>query len=184
MESGILLEPDVVELLRQFDSLEIFTDNKYEREYAAVQRRVTGYNANPTYIVLDSENHREVTRTTFTNSKEEFLDFLKDGLRNTPAFASSLEFQELVPLDGQLDDTVAFATATPLEADAGTAVEIYGDKSMAYEGGFRARQSIQLPAELPAGAYRVEAKLITSVYVDGEWQESLSIPARMRLVIE
>ncbi|MGE3167035.1 MAG: hypothetical protein AB7O52_19185 [Planctomycetota bacterium] len=188
MEQGILLAPDVVELLRQFDLLEIYTDNQIEREqlhYDKVQRQVTGYNANPTYIVLDSENQREVARASFTNSKEEFLQFLRAGVTNRPVFRSELIVDELTPLDGQLDHTVEWPELPAPKVDSGREATYLGQSVRAYMGTFTGTQALLLPSTgLPPGRYRVQARLLTSLYRDDEWREALSIPARAELTIE
>lgn len=189
MERGILLEPDVVELLRQFELLEIYTDNKIERfelHYDQVQRRVTGYNANPTYFVLDSENHREVASASFTNSKEEFLGFLRAGLENRPVFRSQVVMDELSPLDGQLDDTVEWPELPAPESDPGRATQYLGRTVRAYEGKFSGKQALVLPprSQLPPGRYRVQARLLTSIYEGDTWQTASVVSTRVELTVE
>ena len=55
----------------------------------------SGYYANPTYIVLDSTDQLEVTRGSFTNSSDEFGEFLAEGLLDRPAFESRIQFDGL-----------------------------------------------------------------------------------------
>lgn len=184
MERGILIEPDVVELLRHFERLEIFTDNKHEREYSEVQGRVTGYNANPTYIILDSANHREVARTSFTNDKDEFIAFLEQGKENVPAFRSQVVLDELVPLDEQLEDTVEWPQLDSIVSDPGAVAQYLGREAREYTGEFRATQALVLPKELPAGRYRVVARLITSIYEEDSWVRALSVRAVTELLVE
>ena len=98
---GLLHDPDVEKLLSQFILIEIFTDRlPEEREYADLQKELTGYNANPTYIVFDSVSHLEVAREAYTNSKRQFLEFLEQGLTDTPAFQSQVRFSGLEIVEG------------------------------------------------------------------------------------
>ncbi|MEM7167694.1 MAG: hypothetical protein AAF581_19740 [Planctomycetota bacterium] len=179
-----MLQPDVVELLRQFERLEIFTDNKLEGEYKKVQKEITGYNAQPTFIILDSKHQREVARSSFTNSAEAFKDFLRKGLTDQPVFQSRLKFSKLVPLDGQMSHPIEIDEAGTLTASAGTKTMYLGEEAMAYTGAFEAAQDIQLPGELEPGKYALDATLETSVYVGEEWHAAYKLRTRMPITIE
>lgn len=183
MERGILLRPDVVELLRRFELLEIYTDAREEREYSRKQREITGVNANPTYIVLDSQHQREVTRFTHTNSTEAFKEFLRAGLTDQPAFQSRLRFRALVPLDGQSEQVFPITPVGTLTSTPGDAVTVLGVPGRAYPGEFEARQRLALPAELPAGRYRLEVELVTAAYEGETWRQALSVPVRLEFLV-
>ena len=74
MENGIFRESEVEQLLSQYELFEIYTDDatsEIEATYREQQIRITGYYANPTYIVLDSRDQLEVARESFTNSSEQ-----------------------------------------------------------------------------------------------------------------
>lgn len=179
-----MLQADVVELLQQMELFEIFTDNSLETAYKNIQREITGYNAQPTFIILDGKHRREVARASFTNSADTFKEFLKKGLTNRPAFQSRLRIGKLVPLDGQYDHPLELEEAGTLDAPVGTAIQYLGEEAMAYRGEFQGTQSLQLPSDLEPGKYRLDIKLETSVYKGDEWLNSLSLGARLPLTVE
>lgn len=169
-------------MLRRYELIEIYTDSKGEEPYAAYQREVTGLNANPTYIVLDSENKLEVARMAYTVDKQEYLAFLRQGLSNEPQFRSFLEFDGLALVekvkdaDGNvvLDDegkpknerVVVLETTGRVEADEGVKVgeDDLDRPLLAYQGAFRGEQEFRVGRNLEPGEYVIRATLVAGVY--------------------
>ncbi len=180
-ESGILHQPEVEELLRQFELFEIFTDDPRELPYAAVQKAVTGYNANPTYIVLDSENHLEVARISFTNSKQEFIDFLKKGLTDRPAFISQVRFTG-VELEERGEAVTVLTERGVMESTEGTLESYDGEEVYAYRGSFSGRQTFRVARDLD-GKYPITVHLVTGLYSGDERQETVSISRKLYLEV-
>ena len=98
MENGIFREREVEQLLSQYELFEIYTDDavsEIEASYREQQISITGYYANPTYIILVSTDHLEVGRESFTNSSKDFIAFLEAGISDTPAFESRIQIEGL-----------------------------------------------------------------------------------------
>ncbi|MFN0060161.1 MAG: hypothetical protein ACKVX7_17020 [Planctomycetota bacterium] len=177
MERGILVQADVAELLRQFELFEIYNDNPAETHYAELQKRLTGQIASPTYLVLDSEHHREVDRYSFTPSAEAFKDFLKRGLVNQPAFRSELGFEELKKrIRG--DEVTVLVASGDLEYAAGE--QLVDSDRHVYRGEFWARQQFRVPVGVKPGQYSLVVRLSTSVYTnDGAYLKTLAPAVRI-----
>lgn len=169
-------------MLRQYELIEIYTDSKGEEPYAAYQREVTGLNANPTYIVLDSENKLEVARMAYTVDKQEYLAFLRRGLSDEPQFRSFLKYDGLTLIekvkdaDGNVvmeskdkpktERVVVLETAGKVEADEGVKVgeNDLGRPLHAYQGAFQGEQEFRVGSNLEPGEYVIRATLVAGVY--------------------
>ncbi|MCA8962153.1 MAG: hypothetical protein KDC38_16620, partial [Planctomycetes bacterium] len=162
IERGFLVQPDIVELMERFELFEVYTDQD-EDEYRAIQERITGINANPTYIVLDSKTQLEVARSGFTNDKEEFVHFIEQGLSDQPVFRSTVHY---IGLEIDLPDVGPLTVLTvdgPIEADPGQVVgmhEVMGASGVleqvekrAYDGVFTARHRLRVGEACPPGHY-------------------------------
>ncbi len=173
-ENGILNQPDVEELLRQFELFEIFTDTKSFAN-APLQKKLTGYNANPTYIVLDSVTHLEVARFAYTNSKADFVKFLKKGLEDRPAFISQVRFSGTTIQEGG-QDIVVLKPKGVLKVDAGTDETYDGQKIRVYRGKFSGSQKFIVGKDLDGdGKYPLTVHLVTGLYDGDERIETLSV---------
>ena len=181
MEDDIFLRPAVEQLLRDFDLFEIFTDDSQspvEERYRDLQMELTGYFANPTYIILGSENGLEVARGAFTNSEQEFIDFLERGLLDLPAFESFVTFGGLEIREGDRLVTVLEPVGA-LESAEGT-LETYLDKEAhAYGGAFSARQRFRLGEDLEAGSYPLRIRFSTGLYRGDDRVETISLPLKL-----
>ena len=178
-ENGILHQPDVEEFLRQMERFEIFTDDPSEKHLADLAREITGYNANPTYIVLDSQSHLEVARIAYTNSKQEFIEFLEKGLTDEPAFRSQVRFTGTTIQEGG-EDVVVLTTDGTLAADEGTTAQYHGNAVRIYDGKFSGSQTFRVGKDLD-GEYPLNVHLVTGLY-DGETRlGSLSVTAKVYL---
>lgn len=183
MEGGTFQEPDVGELLRQFELIEIYTDRlPAEAEYAALQKELTGYNANPTYLVLDSENHLEVARSSFTNSKADFKEFLREGLADRPAFVSRVRIAGLTIEEGG-EEKVVLRSRGPLVSDDGTAGRFMGRPVTEYRGAFAGSQTFEVGSGLEPGEYVVTVQLVTGLYAGDEREETIALSERIRFQV-
>ena len=180
-ENGILQDPEVEELLRQFETFEIFTDDPTEGEYNALQREHTGYNANPTYIVLDSKNLLEVARFSFTNSKEDFVAFLRKGLTNEPAFASQIRFTG-IEIQENGEDVEVLKPKGVLVADEGTVETYGGDDVRVYRRTFSGSQTFVVQKDLD-GEYPLTAHLITGIYQGDERLQTISVSDKVYFTV-
>ena len=183
MERGILLAPDVQQLLEGFELFEVYTDEPDERQYAAAQNQITGLNVNPHYIVLHSESQLFVAQSSFTNSKADFKAFLEKGLENRPAFASWLRHSGLEIREARGEVTVA-TLAGRLESDDGH-VATYRDEPVGeYRSTFQARQAFELEDDLEPGAYVIRTRLFTALYRGDEYLETVvvEVPLRFNVV--
>ena len=180
--NGILQDPEVEELLRQnFETFEVFTDDPSEGDYKALQKKYTGYNANPTYIVLDSENLLEVARISFTNSKADFVAFLKQGMTNEPAFRSQIRFTGVaIQEDGK--DVQVLKPVGPLQADIGTEETYRGDDVRAYRTTFSGSQTFIVQKDLD-GEYPLTAHMITGLYEGEKRLETLSLSDKVYFTV-
>ncbi|MFQ5654187.1 MAG: hypothetical protein ACE5GW_05610 [Planctomycetota bacterium] len=179
MEEGILIRPEVEELLRRHELFEVFTDGGEEEEqYRRLQKQITGYNANPTYIILSSDDLLEVARSAYTNSGSDFIGFLKKGLTNRPAFRSWIRFTGLEIKIGEERITVLEPDGL-LESDPGEPVIYRGEAAHAYRGAFRARQAFRVAKGLGPGEYVLRAQLVTGIYDGDERRETISVPVRL-----
>ena len=171
-EGGILQDPEVEELLRQYEIFEIFTDSD-SSHFKPIQKELTGYNANPTYIVLDSNTHLEVARYSYTNSKAAFVKFLKKGLTDSPAFMSQIRFTGLTIQEGG-EDVQVLKTKGVLAADPGTDEAYDGEEVRVYRGKFSGSQTFKVGKDLD-GEYPLTIHLVTGLY-DGDTRlETISV---------
>jgi len=181
MEDDIFLRPAVEQLLRQFDLFEIFTDDSQspvEDRYRELQKKLTGYFANPSYIVLGSQNDLEVARGAFTNSEQDFIEFLERGLLDLPAFQSYITFGGLEIREGDRLVTVLEPIGA-LESDEGVAETYLGADVRAYRGIFSARQRFRVPDDLEAGSYPLRVRLSTGLYRGDERIETISLAIKL-----
>jgi len=180
--------------LENYELFEVYTDRKGEEPYKAMQQELTGYMANPTYLVLEPKNLLEVTRSAYTPSAEEYMDFVKRGQSKTPAFRSLVltggngRIAAIdVPDPGRSDEhatrrkkIAVLEPISPVVADVGEffsqadANELPSKRRRAYRRAFGATQTFKLAAGVPAGEYSIEVKLITPIYENGEFVEIVS----------
>ncbi|MGA1487532.1 MAG: hypothetical protein ACO4CW_12455 [Planctomycetota bacterium] len=180
-ENGILHQPDVEEALRRMERFEIYTDDPDEKHLAALQREITGYNANPTYIVLDSTSRLEVARIAYTNSKGEFLDFLERGLTDVPAFRSQVRFTGTTIIEGG-EDVVVLVPEGTLQADAGADAVYQEQEIRVYDGRFSGSQTFRVGRDLE-GEYPLNLHLVTGLYDGDERLRSLSVTAKVYIEV-
>ena len=173
MERGTFQKTEVKELFEGYTRFEVFTDRPWEREhYAHLQQKIAGTTALPAYIVLDSEHTLEVARSYYTNHDDEFIEFLRRGLKNRPGFYSLLRFSNLLTIerDGSLESTAV------------QPVEYRGETHFAYDDTFGAQQRFRIPSDLEPGEYVIRVELVTALYRGDDRSELISIP--LALVFE
>ncbi|MEM7262150.1 MAG: hypothetical protein AAF488_09185 [Planctomycetota bacterium] len=195
IEQGFLVQADIMERLENFELFEIYTDGgKKEDAYRAFQKSITGLNANPTYLVLDSRSQLEVARSAYTNSKEEYVQFIERGQTDRPVFRSTVVYSglERVLEDGR-STREAFITEGAIEADAG---EVIGKQSglspegvvievdkRAYSGEFWAKQQFRVADDVPPGRYTLRAKLIGQVWGGEEFITVEGVTAKFQIQV-
>jgi hypothetical protein len=179
---GILRDSEVVERLRRFELVEIYNDHPDERQYALLQLELTGYNANPTYLVLDSRDRLEVARETFTNSKQTFIEFLEKGLTDRPAFLTHLPVTGLV-IEVAGEEVEVFETDGPLVADLGEPERYLGGEVRAYRGRFAGSQELRVAAGLAPGTYALGVRLSSGLYDGDERLATISEPRTIRFEV-
>ncbi len=170
MERGTFHHPEVRKLFKEFTLLEVFTDRPWERDaYGKNQQEIAATTALPTYVILDSEQQLEVTRSYYTNDDEEFVKFLEEGLENQPGFFSLIRFTNLngLKIEGSLDSS------------RGEDFTFRGETHSAYHDTFWANQGFQVPKDLKPGKYVLGAELITAVYHGKDRGELISIPIKL-----
>ncbi len=185
MENGIFREPEVEQLLSQYELFEIYTDDansEIEASYREQQIRITGYYANPTYIVLDSRDQLEVTRESFTNSSEQFVEFLQQGLTDQPAFESRIQLEGL-----QIQEKGEYFTVlipeTPWEYQ-GAEPGSYQDNGVSeISGDFSATATFRVGENL-SGEYVLRARIVGGIYSADERQKTFAIPLKLRMNVE
>lgn len=185
MENGIFRQRDVEQLLGQYELFEVFTDDAIsdiEASYRGHQIQLSGYYANPTYIVLDSEDHLEVARGTFTNSSDEFIEFLGAGLLDRPAFESRIQLDGLQIREGGEDVTVltregswTFSGSTDGDYLGATIGQLSAD--------FSAQTTFRVGAGLE-GEYVVRVRLVGGLYRGDERIRTFSLPLKLVLDVE
>ncbi len=174
MERGILKEPDVVELLQQFEDFEVYTDAPNEAKHKQAMKSLTGIISNPIFLVLDSKNHLRVVQRGFTNSKEEFKEFLRTGLTDEPAFESRLIVGDLIPMEEQFELPIPLELSSSLQYDAGEKAEYKGKNARAYTSTFAATQKVKLPGDLPSGRYKIRWQMLTATYDGDKWLQAFA----------
>ncbi len=179
---GILRDPEAEALLRQFELFEIYTDDPLEADYTELQRELTGYNANPTYIVLDSESHLEVAREAFTNSKRKFIEFLETGLTDRPAFHSQIRLTGLSIEEAGKSVTVLRPSGS-LDSSDGAEERYLGGPVRAYRGTFDGRLTFTVAEGLEPGEYVLTVQLVTGLYQDTERLATISLPRKLRFEV-
>ena len=170
MERGTFHNSEVQELFKEYSLLEVYTDRAWEREhYGKIQKEIAGTTALPTYVILDSEKQLEVTRGYYTNSDEQFVEFLREGLKNRPGFFSLIRFINLngVELEG------------PLDSYAGEEIRLENEMRLVYEDTFWATQQLRIPSDLKPGRYVVWVELITALYRGDERPEVISVQTKL-----
>ena len=185
MENGIFRQRDVEQLLGQYELFEVFTDDAtsdIEASYRGHQIQLSGYYANPTYIVLDSTDHLEVTRGSFTNSNDQFTEFLEAGLLDRPAFESRIQLDGLQIRESGEDVTVltregswTFSGTSPGEYLGTSAGQVTGD--FAASTTFRVGEGLE-------GEYVVRVRLVGGLYRGDERIRTFSLPLKLVLEVE
>ncbi|MGB1070669.1 MAG: hypothetical protein ACPG1Z_03305 [Planctomycetota bacterium] len=185
MENGIFRESEVEQLLSQYELFEIYTDDatsEIEATYREQQIRITGYYANPTYIVLDSRDQLEVARESFTNSSEQFISFLEQGLTDRPAFESRIQIEGLEIREKGKDYTVL--TRESAWTYQGEEKATYqGTEVAALNGDFSAFATFRVGADLQ-GEYVLRARVVGGIYDGDDRLRTFAIPLKLRLNVE
>ncbi len=185
MENGIFRESEVEQLLSQYELFEIYTDDatsEIEATYREQQIRITGYYANPTYIVLDSRDQPEVARESFTNSSEQFLTFLEQGLTDRPAFESRIQIEGLEIREKGKDYTVL--TRESAWTYQGEEKATYqGTEVSALNGDFSAFATFRVGDDLQ-GEYVLRARVVGGIYDGDDRLRTFAIPLKLRLNVE
>lgn len=185
MENGIFRESEVEQLLSQYELFEIYTDDatsEIEATYREQQIRITGYYANPTYIVLDSRDHLEVARESFTNSSEQFITFLEQGLTDRPAFESRIQIEGLQIREKGQDYTV-LTRETPWVYQGEGAARYQGAEVSAINGAFSASATFRVGENL-AGEYVLRARVVGGIYEGDDRLRTFAIPLKLRLNVD
>lgn len=185
MENGIFREREVEQLLGQYELLEVFTDDatsEIEASYRGHQIELSGYYANPTYIVLDSQDHLEVARGTFTNSSSEFIDFLKAGLLDRPSFESRIQLDGLQIREAGQDVTV-LTREEPWQFTGNEVSQYLGDSAEQLNGDFGASTVFRVGEGLE-GEYVIRLRLVGGLYRGDERLRTFSLPIKMTLDVE
>ncbi|MDE0960996.1 MAG: hypothetical protein OSB09_09465 [Planctomycetota bacterium] len=186
MENGIFLEPEVEQLLGQFELLEIFTDDAtsaVEEGYRSKQIEYSGYYANPTYIVLDSADQLEVTRGSFTNSADEFAEFLRDGLLDRPAFESRLQIDGLTIVENGTEVTV-LTRQQPWNYGGQQAAEYRQQGVEQLDSRFSASTSFRVAERLEEGEYIFRLRFVGGIYRGDERIRTFSLPIKLALQVK
>lgn len=179
---GILRDSQVVELLDQFELFEIYNDHPAETAYAALQREMTGYQANPTYFVLDSKDRLEVARGTYTNSKQVFLEFLRKGLADRPAFRTQVHQDGLV-IEVARKAVEVLRPRGPLVADLGEPERYLGEEVRVHRGRFAGSREFRVGKDLEPGNYTLTVRLITGLYDGDQRLRTVSEPRTLRFEV-
>jgi hypothetical protein len=179
---GILRDSDVVEMLDRFDLVEVFTDHEEEKEYADLQLELTGYNANPTYLVLDSRDRLEVARDTFTNSKQHFLEFLRKGLTDRPAFRTQVHQDGLV-IEVAGEEIEVLRPKGPLVADLGEPERYLGEEVRVHRGRFSGSREFRVGKHLEPGTYTLTVRLVSGLYDGDQRLRTVSEPQKLRFEV-
>ncbi len=185
MENGIFREPAVEQLLSQYELFEIYTDDansEIEATYRDQQILITGYYANPTYIVLDSRDHLEVARESFTNSSKKFIDFLEQGLTDRPAFESRIQLEGLEIREMDEDFTVLIPE-TPWQYEGAGVGGFQGEEVSEIAGDFNATATFRVGENL-SGEYVLRARIVGGVYDGDERLRTFAIPLKLRMSVE
>ncbi|MGE4619816.1 MAG: hypothetical protein AAEJ04_08430 [Planctomycetota bacterium] len=185
MENGIFRQREVEQLLGQYELFEIFTDDansEIEASYRDHQIKLSGYYANPTYIVLDSQDHLEVARGTFTNSSSEFVEFLEDGLLDRPAFETRIQLDGLQIREGGEDVTV-LTREGPWQFSGNSAGQYLGSDVTQLVGDFSATTTFRVGPDLD-GEYVIRFRLVGGLYRGDERIRTFSLPVKMTLDVE
>jgi len=186
MENGIFLEPEVEQLLGQFELLEIYSDDatsEVEEKYRAHQIEYSGYYANPTYIVLDSADHLEVARGSFTNSSTEFADFLKEGLLDRPAFESRIQLDGLT-FEEAGDEVEVLSRIKPWSFGGQIDGRYREDEVKELGSTFQASTTLRVGEELEAGEYFIRLCFVGGLYRGDERIRTFSLPLKLKLQVE
>ncbi|MAW77341.1 MAG: hypothetical protein CMJ95_08155 [Planctomycetes bacterium] len=185
MENGIFRQQEVEQLLGQYELFEVFTDDansEIEASYRGHQIELSGYYANPTYIVLDSKDHLEVARGTFTNSSSEFSDFLKAGLLDRPAFESRIQLTGLQIREAGQDVTV-LTREGPWQFSENSAGDYLGADIDQLVGDFGASTTFRVGEDLE-GEYVIRLRLVGGLYRADERIRTFSLPIKLTLQVE
>ncbi|OUU24471.1 MAG: hypothetical protein CBC13_03475 [Planctomycetia bacterium TMED53] len=185
MENGIFREPEVEQLLSQYELFEIYTDDatsEIEATYRDQQIRITGYYANPTYIVLDSRDQLEVARESFTNSSEQFIAFLEEGLSDRPAFESRIQLEGLEIREQGKDYTV-LTRETPWIYKGEAVASYQGEEVAALTGDFSASATFLVGDQLQ-GEYVLRARVVGGIYDGDDRLQTFAIPLKLRLKVD
>jgi len=179
---GILRDSDVVALLERFELVEIYNDHPEESAYAALQREMTGYQANPTYFVIDSKDRLEVARETFTNSKQRFFEFLERGLTDRPAFRTQVQISGL-EIEEAGEPVTVLRPKRGLIADEGNPERYLGEDVQVYRGRFAGSQEFRLAKGLAPGEYAITVRLVTGLYAGDDRTATISLPRKLRFEV-
>ncbi|MEC9476650.1 MAG: hypothetical protein VX764_06405 [Planctomycetota bacterium] len=185
MENGIFRQHEVEQLLGQYELFEVFTDDansEIEASYRGHQIELSGYYANPTYIVLDSQDHLEVARGTFTNSSSEFIEFLEAGLLDEPSFESRIQLDGLQIREAGLDVTV-LTRDQPWKFTGSTAGQYLGSAAGQLQGQFSAATVFRVGEDLE-GEYVIRMRLVGGLYRGDERIRTFSLPIKLTLDVE
>ena len=185
MENGIFREPEVEQLLSQYELFEIYTDDansEIEASYREQQIRITGYYANPTYIVLDSRDQLEVARESFTNSSEQFVEFLQQGLTDRPAFESRIQLEGLQIREKGKDYTVLIPESS-WEYEGATQGSYQQKDVSEISADFAASATFRVGENL-SGEYVLRARIVGGIYTGDERQKTFAIPLKLRMKVE
>lgn len=185
MENGIFREPEVEQLLGQFELFEIFTDDatsEVEEGYRAKQIEYSGYYANPTYIVLDSTDQLEVTRGSFTNSSDEFAEFLEEGLLDRPAFESRIQFDGLTIVEHGTEVTV-LQQQQPWSYEGQQAGNYRESDVEQLVSSFSASTSFRVGDRVEEGEYIIRLRFVGGLYRGDERIRTFSLPIKLALQV-
>lgn len=157
-------------------------------EFADVQKKLTGLNANPTYLVFDSKNKLEVARIAYTNSRDDYIAFLKRGLEDEPIFRSVIKYDGLTIVEGKGEEKKTIVVLeSESQIDATEGVEVgktdTGKARLGYKGAFTAKQAFRVGSDLEPGEYVVRTTLLAGVYFDGKLSEVQSKTIRIPITV-
>ena len=182
MENGIFREREVEQLLSQYELFEIYTDDavsEIEASYREQQISITGYYANPTYIILDSTDHLEVGRESFTNSSKDFIAFLEAGLSDTPAFESRIQIEGL-KISERGEEVRVLMPEGAWDYSGGVASNYMSQPVESLDTRFSATAQFRVGEDL-SGEYVIRARVVGGLYDEDNRLSTFAIPLKLVL---
>ena len=182
MENGIFRESEVEQLLSQYELFEIYTDDavsEIEASYREQQISITGYYANPTYIILDSTDHLEVGRESFTNSSKDFIAFLEAGISDTPAFESRIQIEGL-KISERGEEVRVLMPEGAWDYSGGVASNYMSQPVVSLDTRFSATAQLRVGEDL-SGEYVIRARVVGGLYDGDRRLSTFAIPLKLVL---